>query len=625
MIKKVPTRSFFLIPSSEEKENACVLLGRATTEQELNTAPLAAQLSKFVTLRVQILLRVLIAIISILCALSIPLSFAEASGTLAVQSLSPSGGSVYVNVPVTLSLVQSGLSSPTYSVYDEAGAYVPNVTSQGNFSWTPGTSAVGTHNLIFTATDSGGNSATVSQAITVSSPTASLSSMTNGPAAYVGMPMSFQITTVGFTNPTYWLGDSVGATTLTNSKLNSSGAFFWVPQTSDIGTHKMMINVADQFGHAMDLSQDITVSPAPTPQVTALTPGTTTPAGIQVSFTVTSPGFTTPTFAVQDSYSPSSVTSDNLSSSGVFTWTPAMSQTGTHNILILITGSNGQIAKILQPIVVLTPLLSISNVVPGDTVSVGSPLQFNVNYSGLSSPTYGITDAYPGTVSTNNMSSSGLFIWTPTSGDVGQHNIGVHAVDSYGNAATVYKDIKVVPQSTVIPPTAISTPTVAPQTAQSPSGYYFGRSLAVGSVGADVTALQGLLVKLGFLATTPTGTFGPMTLAAVQKFQSANGISPVGAVGPATRAKLNATGGGVSAGTGATGTYRFTTPLAFGASGTEVTELQKKLATLGFFVGAPTGTFDTPTVVAVKKFQAAKGLEQVGGVGPATRAALNAS
>jgi N-acetylmuramoyl-L-alanine amidase len=61
----------------------------------------------------------------------------------------------------------------------------------------------------------------------------------------------------------------------------------------------------------------------------------------------------------------------------------------------------------------------------------------------------------------------------------------------------------------------------------------------VGSSGADVTALQQLLVQLGFLQVTPTGYFGAMTKTALQKYQSAHGISPVGYAGPLTRTSLS--------------------------------------------------------------------------------------
>ena len=62
----------------------------------------------------------------------------------------------------------------------------------------------------------------------------------------------------------------------------------------------------------------------------------------------------------------------------------------------------------------------------------------------------------------------------------------------------------------------------------------FTRNLTVGSTGADVTALQ---VKLG--VTPATGYFGSITKAAVIAYQTANGISGTGYVGPLTLASLN--------------------------------------------------------------------------------------
>jgi hypothetical protein len=65
-------------------------------------------------------------------------------------------------------------------------------------------------------------------------------------------------------------------------------------------------------------------------------------------------------------------------------------------------------------------------------------------------------------------------------------------------------------------------------------------SLSVGSRGEEVMALQGLLAKLGLLKSAPTGYFGNLTRVAVISFQRANGLSPVGTVGPKTRILVNA-------------------------------------------------------------------------------------
>jgi peptidoglycan hydrolase-like protein with peptidoglycan-binding domain len=67
----------------------------------------------------------------------------------------------------------------------------------------------------------------------------------------------------------------------------------------------------------------------------------------------------------------------------------------------------------------------------------------------------------------------------------------------------------------------------------------------------------------------------------------------------------------------------FTKALQVGSRDPEVTALQTKLTTLGFYNGPITGYFGELTKAAVVSFQRAKGLEPVGSVGPLTRGELN--
>lgn len=69
--------------------------------------------------------------------------------------------------------------------------------------------------------------------------------------------------------------------------------------------------------------------------------------------------------------------------------------------------------------------------------------------------------------------------------------------------------------------------------------------------------------------------------------------------------------------------FKFSKPIKLGSIGTEVSELQKKLKTLGYYKGTISGKFDTATEKAVKAFQKAHKLAQLGNVGPSTRALLN--
>lgn len=68
------------------------------------------------------------------------------------------------------------------------------------------------------------------------------------------------------------------------------------------------------------------------------------------------------------------------------------------------------------------------------------------------------------------------------------------------------------------------------------------RQLQLGMSGADVTELQTFLAKnpTFYPSGLVTGYFGTLTKAAVARFQSANGISAIGRVGPQTLAAINA-------------------------------------------------------------------------------------
>lgn len=69
--------------------------------------------------------------------------------------------------------------------------------------------------------------------------------------------------------------------------------------------------------------------------------------------------------------------------------------------------------------------------------------------------------------------------------------------------------------------------------------------------------------------------------------------------------------------------HRFTKKLQLGSVGKEVEELQKRLQAERLYVGKIMGRFDYNTRTALKKYQKLKGINQVGILGPLTRASLN--
>lgn len=79
------------------------------------------------------------------------------------------------------------------------------------------------------------------------------------------------------------------------------------------------------------------------------------------------------------------------------------------------------------------------------------------------------------------------------------------------------------------------------ETASAAESYTFTRDITLGSHGADVSALQQILIDSGFLKiTTPTGYFGPLTKNKLSEWQASVGISPAsGFFGPISRNKIS--------------------------------------------------------------------------------------
>jgi len=176
------------------------------------------------------------------------------------------------------------------------------------------------------------------------------------------------------------------------------------------------------------------------------------------------------------------------------------------------------------------------------------------------------------------------------------------------------------------------------KTVSAVSKYVFTKYLGIGSDNTEVNELQKLLKDLGYFTySKTTDYFGPITEKALKLFQKDKGISQVGWIGPQTRKALNEASSKSSAVSSKTVTekvavkttpsgYTFTKYLYIGHENDEVKKLQLKLKELGYFTyPTATGYFGSVTKEAVVKFQKAKGISQVGWIGPQTRKALNSS
>ena len=475
--------------------------------------------------------------------------------------------------------------------------------------------------------------------------------------------ITFNIVPSGFSYPTYHLADSFPNSTASNNNIEGGGKFFWVPIASDVGTHTFTFSISDNDGNTATVSQTITVLPAPSMKITSLSPGTTVMPGTALTFSAVATGFTNPTLTIGDVANNPSITNKNITATGNFSWTPTVSDNGDHAITVYAYDALGHSSSDTVTVRVgAGPSLSISTITPGGNVKPGDAVTFYVSALNYLPSGFSIKDIFAGqtSLSNSNINSSGQFYWIPLPADIGIHPITITGtVGAYGASTSTTLSLTVLgpnglppatPASATATSTANSGSTLSELQAQlaklqsamsgqsssagtpapASSGYQFTLNLHSGSHSADVTELQKILVKKGFLTAKPNGYFGAGTLVALKKFQAAEGLEQLGVVGPATRAVLNALSGEGTAPsispvttTAPTNGYVFEHFMGVGDDDSDVLELQKRLIALGFLSGLQTGYYGSSTETAVKKFQKAHGITATGYVASDTRVALN--
>jgi len=375
---------------------------------------------------------------------------------------------------------------------------------------------------------------------------------------------------------------------------------------------------------------------AGTAAIGALAPGSTVGVGTRVTFSMIVYGFTNPTYSVIDSFA-GGVNNSNIDYAGNFSWTPNQDDIGAHTIAVTVSDSLGNSASASQSITVIKPGVSIGQLLPGAVVRYGNPVSFSVTSTGFGAPSYSIDDSFSGSsVWSYNLSESGSFRWTPLFKDIGAHNLTVYARDMQGHYATVEQNITVegVPAITVLgAPASIGAGSMLTFSATTTGFsspvftvtdlFYTGTATSTLKLDGNKVSWTPVYNDIGVhtFAVSATDSAGHSASAQVsvrvgQPSSVSVPTAPVVIVPAASIAPTNAP-------IKTSASYVFKSFLTVGSRGTEVTALQQKLTALGFYTGPVTGYFGPLTAQGVRNLQKANGIETVGFVGPATRAALN--
>jgi len=369
-----------------------------------------------------------------------------------------------------------------------------------------------------------------------------------------------------------------------------------------------------------------------------ISPGTSVPAGTTITFHTYTDDFIDTKYTMSDSFPGSTLSNSDLNNNGQFVWTTNQSDVGTHTITINATDSFNHQATVTQTFIVgpYTPL-SIQSITPSNSVYPYNTVSFAVASPGYVSPTYSLTDSFPGSsISQSNINSSGIFIWTPTPSDMGIHTLSIRVTGQGGRSDVVFETITVKGISIQSPPASGVVGsnysfTINQYGLNDPSfqvrDNFPGNS--INFAGFNMSQFNwepqpqdvGTHVLTIIMNDTDGGTASASTTVIVTP--TAVSTPPVTTTTSSqTSTSSTATSSAPSTTSSGVGDV-FTSYLTIGSSGTEVSALQALLAQLHFFSGAATGYYGSVTEKAVEAFQKAHGIAQLGVVGPSTRQALN--
>lgn len=354
--------------------------------------------------------------------------------------------------------------------------------------------------------------------------------------------------------------------------------------------------------------------------VGTITPNADVPVYTQIQFKMEQTGFTgTVQYTISDLFPGSTLSNAHINRFGDFGWSPQMVDIGSHAITITAFDTVGNRASVNQTLVVRdASAVSIKSLYPGANIFPGKNVSFSVSALGYVAPQFSVSDSYwPTSISAKNMSTDGNFGWTPTEGDVGVHNLGIRVSGQGGRVDTVYQTITV--QGIKVENTYGSTAYVGNRLVfpikvfgmSSPtyrvSDTMRGNTIDYATFSGNELIWTPTIQDIGTHRITVTGTdiynqVASYTFTITIVGQNTTSVS----VTPVVNTK-----------------FVFTKNLSVGSKGNEVVELQKKLKAEGYFNGPTNGNFGQQTKAAVQKYQKAKGVAQLGNIGPGTRAALN--
>ncbi len=421
-------------------------------------------------------------------------------------------------------------------VHDAIGRQLPvsivsgpvglTMDSEGNVTWTPATSQLGSQALVVTADDGLGNSQQFTTDLNVTGRLINTAlQITSAPAlfAVANQQYDYDVVAVDAENDqvAYQLLDAPVGMSINNV----TGTLRWLPSRELVGEHTISIQVIDAAGASAIQSYRLRVRTAGGPPQITSVPPTEASVGTAWLYTVGA------TDIEHDPLTYSLLTRlEGLvidSVTGELSWTPSANQLGLNAVAIQVSdGSGGSTSqsfaiRVSDGVPNLPPTINTEPNRFGSAGSVYSYLPSATDPEGQSI-VYSLRRG-PATMTVNP--STGQLDWTPTASDVGKVVVTLVATDAGGAAAVQSFELDVLAANQT--PTIISSPSLSIAAGATWRYSVIGRD-------ADLDPLRYELLE------APTG-------ATITVFGEVQWLTSVGDIGPhAFRFRVSDPRGGVA-------------------------------------------------------------------------------
>jgi len=357
-----------------------------------------------------------------------------------------------VNLAFTVTATDPDAGQTVTFSLDAGAPTGATITGGGAFSWTPSEAqGPGVHPVTVTATDNGTpapQSASTGFSITVNEVNvAPVLAAIGNQTGTVGTPVSFTATATDADIPANGksfglIGAPAGATIS-----SATGIFSWTPAAT--GTFPVTVNVTDDGVPPLSDSEGITITVSPganQPPVLAAIGNKTVDELSPLAFTATA---TDPDAGqtVAFSLDPGFPTGAAITGAGAFSWTPTEAQgPGSYPVTIRATDNATSPLSDFEAITIAVNEVNVAPVlasIGNKTATVGQLLTFTAAATDADLPantlTFSLDAVVPAGATIN--STTGVFSWTPASGQIGGNSVTVRVTD---NGAPTLSDFEAI-------------------------------------------------------------------------------------------------------------------------------------------------------------------------------------